>query len=136
MILNGWKEIANHLGCSVRTVQRWEAGGLPVIRPVSGSRAHVIAYAQHLDRWLQRPTDSIDAMPHIQAEVERTQQLLLNLLQQRQQMCLRLGELRKELASLRGKHPKHYGPKRPFRLPNVVRCLGEERSRTPQDRWA
>jgi hypothetical protein len=38
MVLNGWKEIARHFRCGVRTVQRWEhlGLGLPVHRPRQG----------------------------------------------------------------------------------------------------
>src|SRR5712692_1468214 len=47
--LDSWKEIASHLGkdLSVRTVQRWEADGLPVYR----EGVKVFAYADELDRW-------------------------------------------------------------------------------------
>jgi hypothetical protein len=55
MILNGWKEIALYLKGSVRTAQRWETCGLPVIRPGDGSRSSVIAYSEQLDLWLKRP---------------------------------------------------------------------------------
>jgi hypothetical protein len=52
MILSGWKEIAGYLHCSVRTIQRWEAQGLPVHRPMPGARSHVIAHSDELDRWV------------------------------------------------------------------------------------
>src|SRR5260370_42686542 len=47
--LDSWQEIAAHLGknWSLRTVQRWEADGLPVYR--EGAKA--FAYTGHLDRW-------------------------------------------------------------------------------------
>jgi hypothetical protein len=38
MLLSGWKEIAQYLRSSVRTVQRWEGEGLPIIRPRGGTR--------------------------------------------------------------------------------------------------
>lgn len=54
MILNGWKEIANHLGRGVRTVQRWEQLGLPVRRPNSRLRSAVICTTEELDAWVAR----------------------------------------------------------------------------------
>jgi hypothetical protein len=52
--LNGWKEIANHLGKGVRTVQRWEEEfGLPVHRLPGRKRDIVFAYASEIDAWLR-----------------------------------------------------------------------------------
>jgi CheY-like chemotaxis protein len=52
-VLNGWKEIAQHLGRGVRTVQRWELElGLPVRRPRGKSRSAVVAVAAEIDAWL------------------------------------------------------------------------------------
>jgi hypothetical protein len=56
MILSGWKQIANHLGCGVRTAQRWEAHALPVRRPVPGKRSHVVADSDEIDLWLADST--------------------------------------------------------------------------------
>ncbi len=53
MILSGWKEIAGYLHCGVRTVQRWEAEGLPVHRPAPYKRSHVIAHSEELDCWVR-----------------------------------------------------------------------------------
>jgi hypothetical protein len=51
--LNGWKEIAAHLGRTVRTVQRWERDlGLPVRRMSTGRGETVFAYVEELDAWL------------------------------------------------------------------------------------
>ena len=51
--LNSWKEIAEFLGRSVRTVQRWEARfGLPV-RHRAGKRTSVFAIQSELDSWLR-----------------------------------------------------------------------------------
>ena len=55
MLLTGWKEIAAHLRCGVRTVQRWEQLGLPVTRPTRAAgqkRGPVIADSQRLDSWI------------------------------------------------------------------------------------
>ena len=51
--LNSWKEIADYLNRSVRTVQRWEARfGLPV-RHRPGKRTSVFAIEAELNSWLQ-----------------------------------------------------------------------------------
>lgn len=53
--LEGWKAIAEHLGKSVRTAQRWEEEhGLPVHRQPDPEDPHappVFAHAAELDRW-------------------------------------------------------------------------------------
>jgi hypothetical protein len=50
--LVGWKEIANHFGKGVRTVQRWEADlSLPVRRLKTGRGETVYALAAELDAW-------------------------------------------------------------------------------------
>lgn len=52
-ILSSWKEIAQYLGKGVRTVQRWEDElGLPIHRPVPGSRRIVITTKEELAGWL------------------------------------------------------------------------------------
>ena len=53
--LGSWKEIARHLGRTVRTVQRWEKTlDLPVRRLQQDGGASVFAYTHELDRWLTR----------------------------------------------------------------------------------
>lgn len=50
--LDSWKEIAAHLGRSVRGAQLWEREeGLPVHRLAHDKRATVYAYASELDKW-------------------------------------------------------------------------------------
>ncbi|HUR33585.1 MAG TPA: tetratricopeptide repeat protein [Vicinamibacterales bacterium] len=49
--LDSWKAIANHLGRTVRTVQRWERMGLPVHRHEHLSGSSVYAYASEIDWW-------------------------------------------------------------------------------------
>ncbi len=59
--LNGWKEIAAHLGKGVRTVQRWEKEfGLPVRRLGRSGSEIVFAFAEELDAW-QRPVEGMVA---------------------------------------------------------------------------
>jgi hypothetical protein len=50
--LQSWKEIATFLGVTVRSVQRWESGGLPVYRQGDGRKARVFAYPDELTQWL------------------------------------------------------------------------------------
>ena len=53
-VLKSWKEIARHLGCSVRTVQRWEGDfNLPVRRPHGKGRGSVIVVSSELDSWVR-----------------------------------------------------------------------------------
>jgi len=52
-LLNTWKEIAAYLGRGVRTVQRWEAVGLPVRRLRSSRHAPVVADVRDIDNWLE-----------------------------------------------------------------------------------
>jgi len=50
--LNGWKEIASHLGRGVRTVQRWEKEfGLPIRRLGPGRSEAVFAFVHDIDAW-------------------------------------------------------------------------------------
>lgn len=49
--LSSWKEVAAHLGVSVRTAQDWErTRGMPV-RRTPGPRGRIRAIAAELDRW-------------------------------------------------------------------------------------
>jgi hypothetical protein len=53
-LLTSWKEIANYLGKSVRTVQRWESDAeLPVRRPLNKARGVVSASPEEIDAWLE-----------------------------------------------------------------------------------
>lgn len=56
MILNGWRQISQHLGRGIRTVQRWEKLGLPVRRPNKRDRSVVVAFTDELDEWLRTDT--------------------------------------------------------------------------------
>ncbi len=50
--LEGWKEIAAHLGRSVRTARRWDQKeGLPVHRQVHDTRTSVYAFPSGLEAW-------------------------------------------------------------------------------------
>jgi TolB-like protein/Tfp pilus assembly protein PilF len=52
-ILESWKEIASYLNRNVRTCQMWEQDhGLPIHRLDGSPKAHVFAYKDELDAWL------------------------------------------------------------------------------------
>lgn len=52
-VLTSWKEIAQYLGCGVRTVQRWEKDfGLPVRRPLGSSKKAILARPCEVENWL------------------------------------------------------------------------------------
>lgn len=54
-ILNGWKQISNHIDRGVRTAQRWEVLlGMPVHRPALKDRSAVVAFSDELECWLCR----------------------------------------------------------------------------------
>ena len=54
LVLKSWKDIANYLGCGVRTVQRYEhTGHFPVKRVPGKSRGAVFALATEIDAWLR-----------------------------------------------------------------------------------
>ena len=50
-ILDGWKEIAEYVGKSIRTIQRWEKENEFPIRRVKSKRS-VFAYPDEIDKWL------------------------------------------------------------------------------------
>jgi hypothetical protein len=62
--LTSWKQIAYHLGVTVRTAQNWERNrGLPVCRDGQGPKARVFTSKDELDRWRRRQTESTDLHP-------------------------------------------------------------------------
>jgi PAS domain-containing protein len=57
--LRSWKEIARHMGASVRTVQRWEREfRLPVRRIEARRGAVVFAFPAELENWLRSRSQS------------------------------------------------------------------------------
>jgi hypothetical protein len=59
-ILNGWKQISNHIDRGVRTAQRWEALlGMPVHRPALRDRSAVVAFSDELESWLSRTSTEV-----------------------------------------------------------------------------
>ena len=73
MILNGWKEIAAHLGRGVRTAQRWEKEcGLPVRRPRGTDRSAVLALSEEIDAWTQRCSMRDNGQHHFSSQSNPT----------------------------------------------------------------
>jgi hypothetical protein len=67
-VLNGWKEIAKHLGMSVRSAQRYERlAGLTIRRPTFRNKGAVLATKAELDAWLKaiplKDTFSLKSVP-------------------------------------------------------------------------
>jgi CheY-like chemotaxis protein/predicted DNA-binding transcriptional regulator AlpA len=53
--LNSWKEVAQFVGRSERTIQRWERDlGFPVHRPAGRSRGSVIALRTEIQEWIEK----------------------------------------------------------------------------------
>ncbi|MBV8051926.1 MAG: helix-turn-helix domain-containing protein [Acidobacteriaceae bacterium] len=51
-VLQSWKQIAEYVGRTERTVQRWEqAFGFPVRRPSGKQRNSVMALTQEIEEW-------------------------------------------------------------------------------------
>jgi hypothetical protein len=98
-ILSGWKDIANHLGKGVRTVQRYERDlGLPVRRPTRESGV-VFAITSEIDAWvdacpMRATLRSIGAMP---TSGETTVQSLRKNVAEMRRLGNQMQELRGEL---------------------------------------
>lgn len=108
MILNGWKEIANHLGRGVRTVQRWEQFGLPVRRPKGTDRSAVLALSEELDAWVKRCATHVNGAPdfhegmdRLTFKVQRIQELMQQVRAERQELSERTRQLRSGMQELR-----------------------------------
>lgn len=103
MLLTGWKEIANYLRCGVRTAQRWEKYGLPVIRRLPGDRAPVHAESSELDTWLRNGRMRRTVDEELLANMERARKLREEIQQTRENLRLKLDALKKEVAALRAR---------------------------------
>jgi hypothetical protein len=57
-ILNGWKEIAEHLHRTPRSAQRWERLGLPVRRLSASPRSPIVAFSNELEDWIRRTKET------------------------------------------------------------------------------
>ncbi len=120
MILNGWKEIAQHMGRGVRTVQRWEHFGLPVQRPQVKAGRAVVAFSDELEMWIRGCRDLVS---NVSARPEQHQALLKfrSLRQQQVELRQKQALLRRELANIRDRllvnTPPQVKATAPLRLP-------------------
>jgi hypothetical protein len=66
--LDSWKDIANYLNRSVRTVQRWEmAEAMPVHRHRHGTGGSVYAYPHEVDAWRSSRSQEKPLAPRVSA---------------------------------------------------------------------
>jgi CheY-like chemotaxis protein/predicted DNA-binding transcriptional regulator AlpA len=66
--LNSWKEVAQYVGRSERTIQRWERElGFPVHRPAGKLRSSVIAVVSEIDAWIRNSPASRSQLRHLSA---------------------------------------------------------------------
>lgn len=86
--LTSWKEIAQHLGKGVRTVQRWEREGLPVRRPKGGQKGRVLAFPEEIDKWVRAEYMRSDA--HGSSEVRGLHEAVGKLLAENEALCTQL----------------------------------------------
>lgn len=94
-VLSGWKEIADYLGKSVRTVQRLElTAGLPIRRPAGKPRCSVIATTAEIDAWVQ-------ATPLREAFTLRRQATNTNALDSFRKVLKEHRQLRHDMVKLR-----------------------------------
>ena len=105
MILSGWKEIAGYLRCGVRTVQRWEADGLPIHRPSPAKRSHVIAHSEELDRWVRNGCSEL-GYPHVSASITGAQRLQDEARAKLVQLQMCVSRLRTTVAELQARRPR------------------------------
>ena len=95
-VFSGWKDVANYLGKSVRTVQRYERElGLPIRRPAAKATIAVIATKTELDAWI--------SASHLRAAVRYSEVAANNsgMLKEFRMHVKELHQLRHETAQLR-----------------------------------
>lgn len=117
MILSGWKEIASYLHCGVRTVQRWEAEGLPVHRPAPHKRSHVIAHSEELDRWVRNGSTPTSEYPTLIASLSAARKLNAEHRARLAELRQRVLELRRGVAEIRERRTRR------FPVTNVIEPL-------------
>lgn len=113
MLLSGWKEIANHLRCGVRTSQRWQAEGLPVKRVGAGPRSPVFAYSEQLDRWMKdgdlrhfRHTEGISLNQHSRELVQEMRQSRETLHRKMEDLHKTVTAMQEQQLAFRALHPQ------------------------------
>jgi len=100
VILSGWKTIAHYLDSGIRTVQRWEQEGLPVHRPTSSRRSHVVAHSEEIDDWIRHKSSKAtnNNGSDLLRNFARARKLCEELSLARKELHERIAAMRKELA--------------------------------------
>lgn len=94
-----WKEIAQYMGRGVRTVQRWEAFGLPVHRPAGRERSAVFAIEHELDSWMQQTQTQLCHALHTNGNGDGA------LMHRIQELENEVRGLREQIAAITGPRP-------------------------------
>ena len=111
MILTVWKQISQHLGYGVRTVQRWEGQGLPIKRVTKSPRSPVVADSEQLDAWILRGKGLPPGTPFdLLRNLERARELRDEVERARTALHQRMASLRKEIAAIHTKRRGLYPP--------------------------
>ncbi|MCU1257053.1 MAG: response regulator receiver protein [Candidatus Angelobacter sp.] len=78
--LNSWKEVAQYVGRSERTIQRWEREfGFPVHRPAGKLRSSVIAVTAEVDDWIRKSPALRSQQPVCAAAIPREERAAARL---------------------------------------------------------
>jgi len=98
-ILNGWKQISQHIDRGVRTAQRWEVMlGMPIHRPALKDRSAVVAFSDELEAWLSRTSpdarDECEAVHEKDESKERLLRVLDNMSTLVEQSCDLLAQVK------------------------------------------
>lgn len=124
-VLQSWKQIANYIGRTERTIQRWEREfGFPIRRPSGKARSAVMALVSEIEEWTRgKPSlveiqrtgwlprekfqhnvtpQAVTIKPNLSPSPERLpfEENLANL----QKQVERQTKLRQDLADLRSEH--------------------------------
>ena len=100
-ILTGWKEIAQYLRLTVRTVQRWECLGLPVRRVSTSTWSPVVAMSDEIDQWARnrrRSKDIFNPLPQplVWAKLSESSSELIGSRDETRQLVQQVRSLRLE----------------------------------------
>jgi hypothetical protein len=79
VLLNGWKQVCDYLGCSRRTAQRWAKSGMPIRRVGAGSRGHIMAKPDDLDNWIRFGSNRPFAVSETRKLIHQSSRLLEQL---------------------------------------------------------
>ncbi len=100
-LLSSWKEIATCLNRGVRTVQRWEACGLPVRRPAGAETNVVMAVESDLHEWLRNSKNNRALMGVDREQLQMLSTRLAIVKEKIRQIDVRLTELQLRLERIK-----------------------------------